>query len=321
MSQSSKAKNRTQQRREGARQKARKRQQQRLLTRVAGLGAVVLLLAIAAWQYVSSDGSGTAQGQALYQFDTNDFHSLAFDPTDADTIYFGHHGGLKVSRDAGASWQDTTLTGVDAMQLAIPPADADRMYAAGHNIFYVSTDGGMTWASQSNNLPGLDLHAFAGSPSDPLRLYTAPAGQGIYTSADGGATWEPITMPPGADRAPVALVVAPDDPQHVYAGAGSVVAESTDGGAAWQDLPQPGPAGMVVALAVTPDAAATLYAGTDQGLFARTADSAWRELAVGTSGAVLAVAVSSTQPERIAIIDQSGNFYRSDDAGASWSDE
>jgi photosystem II stability/assembly factor-like uncharacterized protein len=207
------------------------------------------------------------------------------------------------------------------MQLAVPPADSSRLYAAGHDVFYVSTDGGESWASQPNNLPSLDLHAFAGSPSDPLRLYTAPAGQGIFTSADGGATWEPITLPPGADRAPVALVVAPDDPLHVYGGTGSTVAESTDGGKTWQELPGSGPAGSVITLAISPDEPTTLYAGTDQGLFTRTTDGTWRDLEVDTSGAVLAVAVRPTQPERVAIVDQNGNFYRTDDAGESWSDE
>lgn len=319
MSQTTQAKNRTQQRREEAQRRAAQRRRQRLLTRIGAFALAGIVVAAGVWWLIAR--SDSSSGQALSQFDTNDFHSLAFEPGDADTIYFGHHGGLKVSRDAGKSWDDTALEGVDAMHLAAPPADTSRRYAAGHNVFYVSADGGTTWNSQPNNLPGLDLHAFAGSPSDPLRLYTAPAGQGIFTSADGGTTWEPITMPPGADRAPVALVVAPDDPQHVYAGAGSAVSESTDGGQTWQELPGSGPAGMVISLAIAPDEAATLYAGTDQGLFTRTADGSWRELVVDTSGAVLAVAISPTQTERIAIIDQNGNFYRSDDAGENWSNE
>jgi photosystem II stability/assembly factor-like uncharacterized protein len=309
-----------QHRREETKRRAQQRQRQRLLTRIGAVVLAGVLVAAVAWWYSSQ--SESSSGQALYQFTTNDFHSLAFDPTDADRIFFGHHGGLMVSDDGGESWDDTALTGADAMQLAVPPADASRMYVAGHDVFYVSTDGGETWSSQPNNLPSLDLHAFAGSPLDPLRLYTAPAGEGIYTSADGGSTWEPIAMPPGADRAPVALAVAPDDPLHVYAGAGSTIAESADGGRTWQELPGEGLAGTtVIALAIDPDIPTTLFAGTDQGLFTRTADGAWQELAVDTSGAVLAVAISPNQPERVAIVDQNGNFYRSDDAGESWTDK
>ena len=35
-------------------------------------------------------------------------------------------------------------------------------------------------------------------------------------------------------------------------------------------------------------------------------------------GVILALSVSPARPERIAFVDQKGNFYRSDDGGATW---
>ncbi len=272
------------------------------------------LLGLGAWWVVARPES--ARSGVLHRFQTQDFHSLAFDPVDADTIYFGHHQGLQVSHDAGRHWQDAALAGVDAMQLAMPAADASRRYAAGHNAFYVSTDGGASWQSQPNNLPGLDLHSFAGSPSDPLRLYAAPVGQGLFTSADGGTTWNRLTLPPSGETTTLALAVDPADALHLFAGVGDQLAESEDGGQTWRLAPGPGSA--IISVAADPWVPGGLYAGTDHGLAARSPDGVWRPLGLAAHGAVLAVAVSPAQPRRVAAIDQQGNFFRSDDGGASW---
>src|SRR6478672_1500060 len=115
-----------------AAQRAHARARQRRIKRI-GLGLVIVALVAlgGAWWLVGRDA--TSQSEVLHTFTTQDFHSLAFDPDDPDTIYFGHHQGLQVSHDAGRHWQDATLHGVHAMQLAMPAADPQRRYAAGHN--------------------------------------------------------------------------------------------------------------------------------------------------------------------------------------------
>ena len=291
--------------------KARRGQRGRL--RGGLLALAVVLAGIAVWWAIERPGS--SGGQALYQFNTQDFHSLAFDPASADTLYFGHHQGLKVSRDGGKTWADTDLTGADAMALALP-AGGDRRYIAGHNVFFVSTDRGKTWQPQRNNLPDLDLHGFAASPSDPNRLYTYAVGIGeLFTSGDGGAIWEVRALPPGMAMGMLPLAVAPDDPLRVYA-AGTQVVESRDGGKTWQG--QSGPPSAVSAIAAAPANPGVLYVGTADGLWKRVTDGSWLKLPVTPHGAVLAVAVSATQPERVAIVDLEGYFFRSDDGGQSW---
>lgn len=280
--------------------------------------AILLLVAtVSVWKVGSQ--AGATDGQALYQFDTQDFHSLAFDPENPDRIYFGHHYGLKVSDDAGKSWNDTTMSGVDAMQLAIPTADPQRRYVAGHEIFYTSVDGGQTWRSQPNNLPGLDLHTFAASASDPMRVYAIPLGFGFFSSADGGETWNQATLPPEGDRAHVALAVSPSDPDHLFAGLKSRIFESHDAGNTWTELSATAE-GIIVALTVSESAGeTTLYAGTSQGLFRSQTGTDWERLPLVTEGAVLAVATTGQSANRIAVIDQQGHFYRSDDGGSTWS--
>jgi photosystem II stability/assembly factor-like uncharacterized protein len=310
-------KSRPQRRREASRRRTRRRQQ-RLLTRLGVVVLAALVLLVAWWVIGRSAPTGGASGTALYQFDTADFHSLAFDPEDADLIYFGHHHGLKASHDGGRSWRDTNLQGVDAMQLAMPVSRPNRRYVAGHEVFVVSDDGGATWQPQPNNLPNLDLHYFAGSLSDHDRLYAIPIGSVLWTSADGGATWTEAIMPPIPDTHPIGLAVSPDDSSTVYLARGGQIATSVDGGMTWR-LSQ-GPEAMITSLAVANDSSETVYAGTNQGLMRRNAEGIWQRLPIEPDGFILAVAVSPVQPERIAILDEQGNLYRSDDGGQTWAD-
>jgi photosystem II stability/assembly factor-like uncharacterized protein len=300
-------------RREKSQRRSRQRRRQRLLVRAgAGILAVLVLLGSVWWLI----GRADTAGGALYQFDTADYHSLAFDPVDPDTLYFGHHHGLKVSRDGGRSWQDAPLQDVDAMQIAMPASDPNRRYAAGHDIFFVSDDGGETWHSQPNNLPNVDLHYFAGSPSDASRLYTIPIQSGLWTSADGGAFWTEATMPPTPDTQPIALAVSPADSRTVYLARAGQISISRDAGMTWET--SPGPDAMILSLVVADDGNETLYAGTNQGLMRRDAGGGWERLPLDPDGLIMAVAVSPVQPGRIAVLDQRGKLYRSDNGGLSW---
>jgi len=301
--------------RRGAETQRAARRTRRRRIRALGVTAIAAFAVIIGVVALAGRSAG-ASGQALYQFNTADFHSLAFDPTDANTVYFGHHGGLNISHDGGKHWEETALQHQDAMQLGTSTGDASRRYVAGHDLFRVSTDGGKTWRDQPTNLPGLDLHAFAASPTNALRLYAAPVSQGLFTSTDGGARWQPATMPSlsGGGMGMIGIAVAYDDPLHLYAGGGNRVVESKDGGKTWQELSAP--PGAVTQLAVGPSGA--LYAGTDRGLAKRGADGLWQIRALPSGKPAVALAVGFMQPERVAVIDEHGRFYRSDNGGMSW---
>lgn len=261
--------------------------------------------------------SRPANGQALSRLATGDFHAIAFDPTNADTLFFGHHQGMKVSHDGGKSWQDTVVSGVDAMEIGMPAGGSRRMYLAGHDIFVVSSDAGQSWDQPQTNLPDLDLHGFAVAPSDPMRLYAFAMGvSGLFTSADGGTTWEPRTLPPGMSMGMLPLAVAPDNPLRVVAGVGDQLAVSEDGAKTWQT--QPGPGGEITAIAIAPTAPPVRYVGASGAIWQESPDGTWQRLPLTPDGAILALAVSPSQPARIAAVDQRGNFYRSDDGGQHW---
>lgn len=112
-------------------------------------------------------------------------HSLAV--TDGGDLLLGLHGGLYRSGD-GTRWELVGLEGQDAMVIA---SAQQPMFVAGHGVLVRSDDGGNTFAElRPADLPGLDIHAFAQSPSDGGVIYAFVVGHGLFASADAGDTWE-----------------------------------------------------------------------------------------------------------------------------------
>lgn len=266
-------------------------------------GVVVVAAAVAL-----NSGPQSVGGAAVWAtLGTRDVHSLAFEPSDPQHLYFGHHGGLLETRDGGRSWRGTSLRG-DAMNLA--PPSGGFFQIAGHDVYMETTDGGETWQNVPNNLPGLDLHAFAADPRDPARAWAFSVGYGLFATTDRGRTWE--LRQPGNWGA---LTVFSEAGTTVLVGVGSGgLARSDDGGATWTPLSQP--RGQIASLAASPDGA-VLYAGTTEGL-SRSNDGGrtWTSTALQTVG--VTVAAYPGDPNVVAVVDDKTRFFRSPDGGASW---
>jgi photosystem II stability/assembly factor-like uncharacterized protein len=94
-------------------------------------------------------------------------HSIALDPTNADTVHVAMStGGVYRTDDGGASWTARN-TGISAYFLPDPnpefgqcvhkiardPVDPSRLYAQNHPGVYRSDDNGETWESIAHGLP------------------------------------------------------------------------------------------------------------------------------------------------------------------------
>jgi photosystem II stability/assembly factor-like uncharacterized protein len=245
----------------------------------------------------------------LASLGTADAHALAFDPRNADHIFFGHHGGLLESRDGGRTWMETTLSGADAMNVSTG-ADGG-LQVAGHELYVVSSDGGATWQPVETDLPGLDLHAFAVDPADRDHAWTFAAGLGLFETTDGGSHWE--LRQEGNWAALTAYRTAETT---VLVAVGSEgLASSSNGGETWRPLAYPG-APLSGGLAAAADGSA-IYAATVSGI-RRSDDGGATWQATGWDGAALAMAVARSNPSLLALVDDEMNFYRSTDGGASW---
>jgi hypothetical protein len=272
--------------------------------------------------------------------------------------------------------------------LAVDPSDLTTVYAATGRGVVKSTDRGDTWASASSGLPTkLDPHVITcgGDPAncnhdqnvdlanftvpqtvqsiaiDPVKpdvLYagigkrgsTDPAVGGIYTSADGGATWTSLngnlsSMIGGTvgtrgadvasgDVAVLALVVdrgAGADPiwGTLFAateGAGIFRGTRAAGGAVtWTQVNQgitDAADRFITALVIDPLPAGNIavYAGTRTGkVFKTITGTSWTSLSEGLPGsAVTALAFEMADPKVIyAALDGAG-VYASSDGGFTW---
>lgn len=150
--------------------------------------------------------------------------------------------------------------------LSVDPADPARLLLATHHgIYVVSADG--TAVRQSRD--GHDFMGFTAHPRDAKTLYASghPASGGnlgLILSNDGGKSWRQVS--PGY-QGPVdfhQLDVSRSDPGRMYGVYGGLQT-SHDGGRTWRPV-GPVPRGLLD-LAVSPDNADHLYAGTQDGLF------------------------------------------------------
>ena len=297
----------------------RKKKQQK--TRYAWLMAagVIIVLAAGLWIVFSSRQSSRNSTLPISRLSTNDFHSLAFSPVNADTVFFGHHDGLLVSQNGGKDWQPTMLTNTDAMALGVSPSSPQTMYAAGHNVFVKSEDGGKTWQSVPADLPGLDIHAFAVDPENPDKVFAYIVSFGLFGSEDGGIGWEAlsVTVPTSTHS----LTLGEDDETLYAAAGGAGLWQSQDGGRNWapvQNLPD----NDVIAVAyvrgssrlyvTTAEPAAGLYYSDDDG-------QTW--VSTGLNETLLAVAVSELDPDHVIAVNARGEVFASRDSGISWSTE
>lgn len=277
--------------------------------RVGVIGLVaVATLAVAGFIVRGGAGQNPTDDTPWATLGTADVHSLAFDPADAQHLYFGHHTGLLESRDGGRRWQPTALGSTDAMNVRV--SSGRTLQVAGHNVYRETTDGGRTWTAVPNDLPGLDLHAFVIDPANPTHAWAYSVGFGLFESNDGGRHW--LLRQTG--EWPVMAVTRFSGTTTLISLSSSGMGASSDGGRTW--LPLAAPVGQVASLAAAADGAA-IFAGATNGLY-RSLDAGKSWKPTGFTGLALTVAVAPSDPRTVALVDDSTRLFRSDDGGATW---
>ena len=143
---------------------------------------------------------------------------------------------------------------------------------------YSSFDGGMSWKSTELNIypptEPVPVDAIALDPANPTTAYASVGIEGLFKSADGGATWSRGDSI-GSVRN---IIVDPHRPNTVYAVGGTGVGKSDDGGISWtsahasltETLLSLSVSADVTGFAIDPQTPDTLYAGTAIGVFKTT---------------------------------------------------
>lgn len=300
-------------------ERARKKKQQEKQSRWLIVLGIALVLVAGLWIAFFNRKPTSNAVPPISRLTTRDFHSLAFSPTEPETIFFGHHDGLLVSYDGGKNWQPTSFDSADAMALALPVSNSKIMYAAGHEVFFKSPDGGKTWNAVKTNLPGEDIHGFTVDPENADRVFAHVVGFGIFGSEDGGSTWAHLS-----DSAPPSTynLSMGEGSDSLYAAAGQAgLWHSLDGGRSWslvQNIPDGGAVAVLYVRAnerlyvTTTGNAAGLYVSDDKG-------QSWKTM--GLKGTLLAIAVSPLDPNHIVVVNEQGEVFASRDGGVTWLDK
>jgi photosystem II stability/assembly factor-like uncharacterized protein len=255
-------------------------------------------------------------------------------------FYFGAvNGGVWKSIDAGRVWTPIfdaqPVASIGA--IAVAPSAPDVVYvgsgestlrdSVGYgNGMYRSADAGRTWS----HIGLADTQHIGKIAVDPRNadtvfvaaighLYAANAERGVFRTRDGGRTWKKVL---GTDDVgAVEVVLDPHDSRVVYAGLwntrrtpwftyaptngpGGGIFKSTDGGDSWTQLTTGLPSAGIgrTGIAVAPSNSRRVYAVVDC-------------LLPDPAAPASAPAAPGAQP---APVPQQGGFFRSDDAGATW---
>ena len=201
--------------------------------------------------------------------------ALASAPSDSDVLYVGTgeqtpgHGVYR-STDAGATWKNVGLEDVPFIQaIIVDPKNPDVAVAGGNSVgfgilwrplpatattanrgIFRTVDGGKTWTKVFSAEDSIGVVDLCSDPSNPATLYAAifhpasgfgdsakEATSDIVKSADGGATWTPLSSTglPEKARGRLGIAVAPETGgRRLYAIMEQGFFRSDDGGATWQ---------------------------------------------------------------------------------------
>ena len=288
-------------------------------SRARSIGGSVAFLAFAAVAIVGAFALGKRQATAPSDQvapparglpATPDYHSLLVDPGDSERLLLGTHAGVYESTNGGVSWRIGGLVGKDAMHF-VRERDG-TVWAAGHNVLERSADGGRTWSEvRPEALPNLDIHGFAGSQDVSGLLYAAVAGEGLYRSDDGGATFRRISSDVGGNV--YALALTKDGVLFAADSERGVLVNANGDGREWVEALDMQMLGLA-ANWLDPPLSRVLAAG--RSLQLTTDRRVWNQVLAVEGGPV---AFAPGNPKIAYAVGFDRVLYRSEDAGETWS--
>jgi photosystem II stability/assembly factor-like uncharacterized protein len=286
--------------------------------------------------YRSSD-SGASWGEIAGISDAFPYDyigPLTVDPGSPATAYLLNgevSGGSFISKstDSGESWTNLATPSLPKALAVDPSSSATLLLATECAGLHRSTDGGSTWSPESAaGIPSfVFIESVAFDPAISLGVIVGTS-QGTYWSIDGGMSFLPSSGTPDGlgdfafGRAGASSVVY----QRIPGG----LLESTDGGQSWDSVLRGQPRQEFNAIAVDPNDASKLFAGTRTDPYANTAISrgllrssdggrSWAESNAGIGLSLVAIsALASGVAGELWAAVTGGAVYRSADGGSTW---
>jgi hypothetical protein len=260
--------------------------------------------------------------------------AFAVDWRNPPTLYAGtENASIFKSTDGGTNWTDIygglwpPVGTFWTYGITIDPADPAIVYVGTSQSAFRSADGGMSWTRLTAGGDALgNCRAIVIDPRDTARVwagsmakppYGAVRAAAVYSSLDGGITWNQSGIWPNAQFIP-ALAIDPTNPcLSCEVLVASVWYDGTfltfDGGQFWTFLEPsnwlgPGINGTAMSFAVHSTLPWSAVAGTEGGEVWRSVDhfSHWSPLGPGPGFWVNAVAIAPDDPSTIYAATQNG---------------
>ena len=197
-----------------------------------------------------------------------------------ETQWNENFGGPRRSDGGGYARKVNGINTSDAAAF-IPPMIMDPLTPHtlyfGMSRLYRTRDRGEIWSAVSPYLSSGVITAIAVAPSDPQTIYIGSNAGDVQVSTDHGATWSSRTngLP---NRFIKDFAMHPTDPQTAYVSVSGFfsghVFKTINGGLSWQDISTGLSDLPVNAILLEPGAPATIYAGSDLGVYRSTNDGA-----------------------------------------------
>ena len=253
--------------------------------------------------------------------------------------------GIWISADGAQSFSPRSEgPGAAVAALATHPDLAGVIYAATSSGLMRSVDAGLSWRPAGPGLPSTTLDAVAIAAHDPLIIYVAVRGDGLWQSKDGTKSWDFAMDRPLVDKVEVDVQAIASvgslsgmGGYWVYAGTAKGVSKVPDCFCRWSSLESTGamevspgaakpapidpemrlPHLSATSLAVAPSVPNVLFAGLPSGIW-KTEDtgSTWQLVSKALASPILAV--DPNDPNHIVAAISNGTMLSSRDSGVTW---
>jgi photosystem II stability/assembly factor-like uncharacterized protein len=229
-------------------------------------------------------------------------------------------GGIFRSTNQGMDWQAAN----QGLPMADPKLVLDHPFLSRYMTWGPAEDlaiEGISAAGWDAALPKsaatAPVLALTAAPANPTIVYAGTAGNGVYRSANSGASWSPAGL---GGKQVLAIAVDRSNPDVVYAGtdgSGGTAWKSVDSGKNWTQI-QSGIAGLsVFALSTIPSQAGIVYAGTSNGIYQSINGGAgWTQ--IGLNGLAASALLVHPQSNKVLFAGTQNGVYTSQEEGASW---
>lgn len=217
-------------------------------------------------------------------------------------------------------WEVRESQALVGAQLYASPADAQRVFAVGDHVVKVSRDGGRTFVA-GVAAPGQESgfsDRLLPDSRDPNAIVMATR-EGIFRSADAGASWQPATgVGPGRRDGWSHILQHPLNVGWLYVAEPAALLRSKDAGRTWMRIGT-SPDSHVHSLAIAPTAPNRIYASSWRGLH-RSDDEgrSWRSINGGAAVAMVNHLAADPSAPLSVYAPAINRLYHSADGGASW---